>query len=438
MSAGAAGSSARRSIRRHLVAGGALVILLIGGIGGWASTTQISGAIITPGQLVVESDVKTVQHPTGGVVAEINVDDDDHVEAGELLVRLDETQDRAKLAIIDKSLDELTARQARLEAERDAADKVTFPNDLTSRSDDPSVAELINGEQRLFAIRLTAREGKKAQLREQIAQLEEEVRGLDAQEDAKRKEIDWANQELEGVRSLWQKKLVQFSRVTELERDVARLEGESGVLIASTAQTKSHISEIEMQILQVDQDLATEVATQLSDIRAKRSELGENRIAVNDELMRTDIRAPYSGRVHQLAVHTVGGVIKAGDPIMLIVPDNDSLIVEVHVRPQDIEQLSVGQTASLQFTSFNRRTTPELFGTLIRIAPDISTDQRTGASFYTARIGVKPDEFAKLGKDADLVPGMPVEAFIQTKERTVLSYFVRPLYDSMQKVFRES
>jgi HlyD family secretion protein len=226
--------------------------------------------------------------------------------------------------------------------------------------------------------------------------------------------------------------------VTELERDVARLEGESGVLIASTAQTKSHISEIEMQILQVDQDLATEVATQLADIRAKRSELGENRIAVNDELMRTDIRAPYSGRVHQLAVHTVGGVIKAGDPIMLIVPDNDSLIVEVHVRPQDIEQLSVGQTASLQFTSFNRRTTPELFGTLIRIAPDISTDQRTGASFYTARIGVKPDEFAKLGKDADLVPGMPVEAFIQTKERTVLSYFVRPLYDSMQKVFRES
>ena len=239
------------------------------------------------------------------------------------------------------------------------------------------------------------------------------------------------------MRGLWKQNLVQFARVTELERSAARLDGESGALTASEAQTKRRISEIEIQILQVDQDLATEVASQLSDIRAQRSELVERRIAVNDDLMRTEIRAPYSGRVHQLAVHTVGGVIMAGDPIMLIVPDTDALIVEVRIRPQDIDQLSIGQEASLQFTAFSRRTTPELVGKLARISPDVSTDQRTGATFYTARIHIEANETKKLG-NVELVPGMPVEAFIQSSPRSVLSYLMRPVIDSMQKAFRES
>jgi HlyD family secretion protein len=428
---------ARRSIRRHLVVGIATVLLLAGGIGGWASTTEIAGAVITSGQLVVESDVKKVQHPTGGVVGEISVRNGDHVDAGALLVRLDETQARASLAIIDRSLDELLARQARLEAERDQAESVAFPEALLSRSDAASVAELIAGEQRLFELRLTAREGRRSQLREQILQLREEIRGIESQMGAKAQEIRWTKRELEGVRELWGQSLVQFARVTELERAAARLEGERGSLIAAAAQIKRRISEIEIQILQVDQDLATEVGGELADIRAKRSELVEKRIAVNDQLMRTEIRAPHSGRVHELTVHTVGGVIMAGEPIMLIVPDSDALIVEVQVRPQDIDELSLGQTAFLHFTAFNLRTTPELAGTLTRISADITMDPRSGTSFYTARISILPEEIGKLQGTA-LVPGMPVEAFIQTTSRTVLSYLVRPLYDSMQRAFRES
>jgi HlyD family secretion protein len=239
------------------------------------------------------------------------------------------------------------------------------------------------------------------------------------------------------VNELWEQNLVQFARVTELERAAARLEGDRGLLVAQAAQTSRRISEIEIQILQVDQDLATEVAGQLADIRAQRSELVEKRIAFNDQLMRTEIRAPQSGRVHELAVHTLGGVVMAGEPIMLIVPDADALIVEVRIRPQDIDQLSLRQSASLHFTSFNQRTTPELAGEVIRISPDIVLDARSGAVFYTARIHIAPDEIAKL-QGADLVPGMPVEAFIQTTSRTVLSYLVRPLFDSMRRAFRES
>ena len=351
-------SRIRRSIRRHLLVGGAAVALLVGGVGGWAATTQIAGAVIASGRLVVETAVKKVQHPIGGVVSEILVRDDQEVDGGDIVVRLDETQARSRLAILEGTLDELAARQARLEAERDGLTTVRFPDDLLARSDADSVAELTRGEETLFQIRKTARQGRKAQLREQISQLREEVAGIEAQQQAKIQEIDWTSKELKGVQELWERSLVQFARLTELERAAARLAGERGSLVAAAAQTKRRISEIEMQIAQVDQDLASEVASQLSDIRARRSELLERRIAVNDELMRMEIRAPYSGRVHELAVHTVGGVIQPGEPIMLIVPESDLLVVEVQVRPDDIDQLSAGQDVALHFTSFSRRSTP--------------------------------------------------------------------------------
>ncbi len=423
------------SIRRHLLIGIIAIAVLIGGVGGWAATTQISGAVIASGRLEVESDVKKVQHPTGGVVGMIAVHEGDRVKAGDLLIRLDETQTRANLAIVERSIDELEARQARLAAERDGLDAVAFPASLTSRGDDPEIASLMAGEQRLFEIRRNAREGRKDQLREQIRQLHEQIGGIEAQEQAKATEIEWTNRELEGVRSLYAQNLVQFARVTELERSEARLEGERGQLVASGAAAKGHISEIEVQILQVDQDLATEVGANLADIRAKLAELAERKVAAEDQLNRTEIRAPQDGLVHQLAVHTIGGVIQAGEPIMLIVPDNDALIVEAHVRPQDIDQLSLGQVASLRFTSFSGRTTPDLNGDVRMISPDISTDQK-GSVFYTIRISVAPKELSKLGS-VKLVPGMPVEAFIETTPRTVLSYFVRPLYDAMSKAFRE-
>jgi HlyD family secretion protein len=427
----------RRSIRRHLIAGLGSVAFVCFGVGGWAATTELSGAVIASGQLVVDSSVKKVQHQTGGIVAELKVREGDHVNAGDLLIRLDDTQIRANLQIVLKGLDENAARQAREEAERDGSEDVAFPSELLARSDDPAVARVIDGERRLFAIRRAARDGQKAQLREQIAQVQEQVHGLDEQIAAKAKEIDWIAQELTGVYELWRKNLVPFSRVTTLERDSARLQGERGALIASTAQAKARVAETELRIIQIDGDMRSEVGKDLAEIRAKTSELIERRVAAEDQLKRIDIRAPAPGYVHQLAAHTVGGVITAqGDPIMLIVPDADLLAVETKVQPQDIDQLHLGQKAMLRFSAFNQRTTPEIEGSVNVISADVSQDARTNQTYYTIRISVSASETARLG-DVKLVAGMPVEAFIQTNPRTVMSYLVRPLHDQIAKSFRE-
>ena len=426
-----------RSIRRHLVAGVAAVAILAGGVGGWAASTELAGAVIAQGQLVVDTNVKKVQHPTGGVVGELRVREGDHVKAGDVVVRLDETQTRANLQIVLKGLDEMAARQAREEAERDGAQKVAFPADLVARIKDPEVARVVQGEQKLFEIRRTARAGQKGQLKEQIAQLQDQIKGLQEQIAGKAKEIEWIRQELKGVRELWQKNLVQFNRVTSLERDAARLEGERGALIASVAQAKGKVAETELRILQVDEDMRTEVGKDLADIRAKTSELVEKRVSAEDQLKRVDIRAPQDGFVHQLSVHTVGGVITPnGEPLMLIVPESDALTVEAKVPPQDIDQLHVGQTAVLRFSAFNQRTTPEINGTVSLVSADVSVDQKTGVSYYTIRVGVSAEELARLG-EVKLVPGMPVEAFVQTVPRTVLSYLVKPLQDQVSKAFRE-
>jgi HlyD family secretion protein len=428
--------SARRSIRIHLALGAIMVCLVAGGIGGWAATTQLAGAVIAQGHLVVDSNVKKVQHPTGGIVAELRVRDGDRVKAGDILVRLDDIQVRANVGIVAKDLDELIARRARLEAEQDDSKEVVFPQDLLDRADDPDVARVMAGERKLFELRRTARVGQKAQLKERVAQLRKEIDGILGQAAAKKHEIDFVNQELESVRDLWEKKLVLLSQLTALERDLARLEGERGQLIAAAAEAKGKIVETELQIIQVDQDLRSEDGKDLADVRAKISELAEQKIAAEDQLRRIEIRAPQSGRIHQLSVHTIGGVIEAGEPIMLIVPDADSLTVEAKVAPQDIDQLHLGQPAVLRFTTFNQRTTPELNGEVSLISADLMEDQRTGTSFYLVHVKLKANEIQRLG-DVTLTPGMPVETFIQTRERTVLSYLVKPLRDQLQRSFRE-
>lgn len=430
-------TGSHRAIRRHLLAAAAVILVLGVGVGGWAATTEFSGAVIAPGQLVVETDVKKVQHPTGGIVGELRVRDGDHVRAGEVVVRLDETQTRANLAIITKGLDENAARQARDEAERDGDDQVRFPDDLLARIGEPEVKHLIDGERRLFETRRTARDGQKAQLHERVAQLQEEIRGYLAQEASKVDQIDWIAKELEGVNDLWEKKLIPFTRVTSLERERARLDGERGQLIASIAQTKGKITETELQILQIDQDMRSEVGKDLAEIRGKTSELVEKKVAAEDQLKRIDIRAPQDGVVHQLTVHTVGGVITAqGEPIMLIVPEADALSVEAKIQPQDIDQLRIGQAAVLRFSAFNQRTTPELDGAISRISADVTQDPKSGANYYTVRIGFSEREIARLN-GLKLVPGMPVETFIQTSPRTVMSYLLRPIHDQIAKAFRE-
>jgi HlyD family secretion protein len=411
-------------------------ILLVGGVGGWASSTEFAGAVIASGQIVVESNVRKVQHPSGGVVGQLLVHDGSRVELGDVLIRLDETQTRANLSIIVKALNELEARQAREEAERDASQSIQFPASLSDRMSDPDVAKAVHGERDQFKIRGQAREGQKQQLRERIAQLGEEVNGYEAQIASKANQVEWITKELIGVNDLWEKNLVPYSRVTALQREKERLEGERGQLKASIAQAKGKTAEIQLQILQVDQDMRAEVGKDLADLRAKQTELVEKRVAAEDQLKRIDLRAPQDGVVYQLAVHTVGGVIGPGEVTMLIVPDNDSLDVEVKIQPQDIDQIRIGHNALLRFSAFNQRTTPELNGVTSRIAPDITEDPKTGAHYYTVRINIPKDELARLG-DLKLVPGMPVESFMQTAPRTVISYLLRPFHDQLARAFRE-
>jgi HlyD family secretion protein len=427
---------AHYSIRQHLVIGLSVVALLAGGLGGWASTAQISGALIAPGAIVVESNVKKVQHPTGGVVGEVRAHDGDLVKAGDVVVRLDDTVTKASLAIVTKNLDGLWARAARLEAEQRGLDKISFPPMLLDRADDPDVKAVMASETKLFEVRVYGRIGQKAQLRERVTQLNEEIAGLAAQEKAKDQEISLVEKELIGVRDLYDKHLVQMSRLTTLERDAARLSGERAQYIASRAQAKGKITETELQIIQVDKDLVSDVSKDLRETNDKIGEFVERKVTAEDQLRRVDIRAPQDGMVLQSTVHTVGGVITAGDAIMLIVPQADDLQVEAKVNPQDIDKLQVGQKTLLRLSAFNQRTTPELNGAVTRVSPDVTTDQRTGQSYYTIRVSMPPEEVARLG-DVKLIPGMPVEAFVQTGERTMLSYLIKPLSDQLMRAFRE-
>jgi HlyD family secretion protein len=410
------------SLRRNIAVGGIAAVLLVTLVGGWAFATNLSGAVIAQGILVVDSTVKKIQHPTGGVVGELPVRDGSVVRTGDVLVRLDDTQTRANLAIVTKQLDELAARQAREEAERDDAETIPFPPELSARESEPDVDRLMTGERRLFGIRKAARGGQKSQL-------EDEIAGIEVQRDARVSQIEWIKKELVGVNDLWQNNLVPYTRVTALEREAARLEGERGQLISSIAQTKG-------KIVQVDQDMRAEVGKDLGEIRGKTSELLERKVAAEDQLRRVEIRSPIDGTVYQSSVHTVGGVITPGEQIMLVVPKDDALIVEAKIPPQDIDQVRLTQTAFLKFTSFNQRTTPEIDGEVSLVAADVSQDPKTGVYFYTVRISIPAGELPKL-EGLKLVAGMPVEAFIKTSDRTAISYLTRPLVDQITRAFRE-
>jgi HlyD family secretion protein len=352
-----------------------------------------------------------------------------------VVVRLDETVTRANLAVITKGLDELHARRGRLEAERDGLKAIRVRPELATRAEEPEIRELIAGEERLFQLRRQARAGQRDQLGQRVGQLREQITGQELQARAKGEEIKLIQEELKGVEQLYAKNLVPITRVTALKREETRLRGEQGQLIAGVAQARGKVSETELQILQIDQDLRSEVAGELRDIQGKSAELSEKRIAAEDQLKRIDIRAPQDGVVHQLAVHTVGGVISPADALMLVVPQADEMAIELKVAPQDIDQVRIGQDAVLRLSAFNQRTTPEIRGRVSRVAADLVQDQTSGASYYTARVATTAPELARL-EGLTLVPGMPVEAFIQTGERTALSYLAKPLSDQMSRAFK--
>jgi HlyD family secretion protein len=424
-----------QSIRRHMIAVAIAAGLLVASIGIMGAATDMSGAIISQGSLVVESNVKKVQHPSGGVAKTLLVEEGARVNKNDLLIRMDETVAQANLSAVTKSLWELEARRARLQAERDGDQEVVFPEALTSLSD-PAAQAIVSGERRFFQLRHDASEGQKRQLNEQVSQLTEEIGGMQDQLTAKKQESELVTKELVGVEQLWEQRLVSLSRLSALQRDAARLLGERGQLTASIAQAKGKISETELKILQIDQDFRSTVAKELADVRAKYAETFEKQVTARDQTEKLEVRAPQAGVIHDLAIHTQGGVIAAGETIMTIVPDSDSLIVETRVAPQDIDQVKLGQRAVLRFTNFNARTTPEIDGEISRIGADISRDDKTSPTYFTVRITIPPEQMAKLGK-ARLLPGMPVEVFVPTSERSLLSYLMKPLADQVHRAFRE-
>lgn len=429
-------AASRSSIRRHLLAAAAVVTTLVGGVGVWAWTTEVSGAVVIPGHIVVEDNAKKVQHPTGGVVGELLVREGDLVEEGDVLVRLDSTQATVNLAIVSKSIDELEIRQIRLESERDGDSQVAFPSSLAKRSSaDLEFSRVLEGEQKFFELRRASRIGQESQLRERVQQLREQIKGVEEQLQAKKVELALIESELKGVHELREKNLIPVQRVMALERDRARLRGEHGALVATVAQTTARISETELQILQIDQNQRTEVGKELAGIRAKLAELAERKVAAEDQLRRIEIRSPAAGLVHQLAVHTVGGVVAAGEALMMIVPSGEALSVEARLPPETIDQVRLGQQAIMRFSAFNQRTTPEAYGVLRRISADLTTDNRTGAAYYVVRLEISDEERARLKQR--IIPGMPVETFIQTGDRSVISYLMKPLTDQMTRAFRE-
>jgi HlyD family secretion protein len=425
-----------KALRRLSTTGLSLIALFFGTIGVWAGVSTLSGAVVAPAQFVVDGYVKKVQHPTGGIVGELLVKEGDRVKEGDVLIRLDETLTRANLQIVTKQLDELLARQARLEAERDAAPTIETPQDFLSRLDDPAVAKLMAGETTLFDARVASREGQKSQLQKRISQLQDEIAGYKAQQVAKAREATLIQDELKGVRELYAKNLVQLPRLSALERDAASIEGQRGQLQAGVAQTEGRIAEISVQMIQLDEEARADVMKDLREVQARIAELVERRVAAEDQLKRIDIRAPSSGYVHQLAVHTVGGVISPAEPLMLIVPTNEELDLEGRVAPQDIDQLRTGQQAEVRIHFSNARQTPELKGTLTRISADVSRDQQTGASFYTIRVTLPKEEVKRLG-ELKLIAGMQAEVFVQTHESTPFEYFMKPLTDQFARAFRE-
>ena len=427
----------KRVIRKLTLVGIAIVVLLVGGIGTWAATTQLTGAVIAPGTLVVETNIKKVQHPTGGIVGELLVREGATVEAGQIVMRLDDTVTKATLGVVRSQLDELMARESRLLAERDNEDEITFPEELIKRKQERSVGIAITGEERLFVSRRSARSGQRAQLRERIAQSNEEIRGLTAQQEAKESEIKFVGEELVGVSQLYKQNLVSIQRFMALQRDQARVGGERGVLIADTARARAKISETELQIIQLDQDFRTEVLRDLREAQGKISELKERITAAEDQLKRVDIRAPQSGFVHQLAVHTVGGVIGNGETIMQIVPGADKLVVEAKVAPQDIDQVVRGSATTVRIMAGNQRTMIDLFGEITYIAADLTKEKdQPNMIYYQVRASIPEDEVKRLD-NLKLVPGMPAELFIQTHERTPLEYLLKPLQEQISRTFRE-
>lgn len=424
------------SLRKSLAVGFVALFVLCAGVGGWAATTDLAGAVLAPGTVVVASNVKKIQHPTGGVVGAILVRNGNHVKAGDVLLKLDETVTRANLQLITKQIDELTGRYARLCGERDDLSNVSFPSELASRDSDPAIRQILDGERRLFEQRINTRRSQLQQLSERIGGLKEEIAGTSSQVVAKTKEIDLIAKELASLQLLEAKRLVPTSKMMALRREAARLEGERAQMQAAIGQAKGRIAEIELQKLSIESEAKSEILREIRDAEGTLAELAERRTAADDQLRRVDLKSPVDGIVHQLNTFTIGGVITNAEQIMLIVPDDDRLVIEAKIAPQDIDQVRGHKRAIIRLTAFNQRTTPTVSGNVVDVSADISTDLITGQSHFVARIQIPDEELQRL-KGLQLKPGMPAEVHIQTDARSALSYLIKPFEEQFARAFKE-
>jgi len=414
------------------------LVLLVGGFGAWASMTNIAGAIVAGGQVEVELSRQVVQHPDGGVVEEIVVHEGDLVAAGDVLMRLDPTLIQSELSIVEDQYFELLARNSRLEAERDDSETLTFPDELIEASGrDPEIAQLMAGQERLFITRKETLSREVEQLHKRRGQITSQINGIEAQQESLVEQIALINEELTSQQSLLERGLAQAARVLGLQREASRLNGQVGELIASRAQAEGRITEIEIEILKFGTRRREEAITALRDLRVTLFELDTRRRSLIEQLDHLEIRAPLSGVVHGMQVFAERAVIRPADPLLYLVPQDQPLIITSKVAPIHVDQVFVGQEVVLRFPTFDSRTTPELTGQVVQVSADAFLDERTQVSFYRTEIYLSEEELRKLPNDIILLPGMPVDTFLRTSDRTPLAYLIKPLADYFTRAFRE-
>jgi len=426
------------SASRPLWVGTLALLVLVVGFGSWASLSQISGAIIAGGQIEVDRNRQVVQHLDGGVVAEILVDEGDTVQAGQVLLRLDSKLLASTIATTEGQLFELMARRGRYEAERDNADQVTFDPELSEiAQSQPSVAEIIAGQDRLFHARIESLNNEIDQMHKRRGQITDQILGIDAQQASLKTQLELIVGELADQKSLYERGLAPASRVLTLQREEASLLGQVGALKASKAQSEGRITETEIEIIKLNTNRREEAITRLRDLQFNELELREKRRSYQEKLSRLDITAPVSGVVYGLAVFAPRSVIRPADPVLFIVPQDRPLIIAAKVATIHVDQIFTGQEVSLRFSALDQRNTPELFGEVVTVSPDAFQDEKSGTAFYRAEIVLLEGEVEKLPDGVTLIPGMPVEAYLRTNDRTPLAYLVKPLSDFFNKAFRE-
>jgi HlyD family secretion protein len=424
---------------RPVIVGYLGIAILFGGFGSWAVMSNIAGAIVASGRIEVDRNRQVVQHDTGGTISKIYVDEGDLVKAGDLLLQLDPQQVQSELVLIEGQLFELMARRGRLVAQRDEAAEIKFADDLVAiGKTDPDTQELMDGQRNLFLARRDSVDREIEQLSKQTNQIEDQIKGITAQETALGTQLTLIEQQLESQQKLLDQGLAQMSSVLGLQREKARLTGQIGELVASRAQAEGRITEIEIVGLKLGTSGREEAISQLRETRFRELALAEQRRALLAVIERLDIRAPVSGIVYSLQVTTPRSVIRPADPLMFLVPQDRPLVIAAQVMPTNVDEITVGQEVNLRLSSLDQRTTPELKGQVVLISADALDDPNTGASYFRTEITLSPGEIERLPDGTQLLPGMPVDAFIKTGDRSPLTYLVKPVMDYFAKSWRES